>query len=53
MSVQGQTLPWRPFLATAARPPKPDMGRRGWDGRKVPTADPANPLVEHSKDAVA
>ena len=34
-----QTLPSRDFCGTAALPLKPDIARRGWHGRKVPTED--------------
>jgi hypothetical protein len=39
MSQMGQTLPSRDFCGTAALPLKPDIARRGWHGRKVPTCD--------------
>src|SRR4029453_13989028 len=32
----GQPLPSRDFCGTAALPLKPDIGWRGWHGRKVP-----------------
>src|ERR1700747_2183244 len=34
MSELGQTLPSRDFCGTAALPPKPDIGWRGWHDRK-------------------
>jgi hypothetical protein len=36
MSQLGQNLPSRDFCGTAALPLKPDIGWRGWHGRKVP-----------------
>jgi hypothetical protein len=38
MSLEGQTLPSRDLCSTAALPLKPDIARRGWDGRRVPQA---------------
>jgi hypothetical protein len=32
----GQPLPYQDFCGTAALPPKPDIARRDWHGRKVP-----------------
>src|SRR5438128_5538042 len=52
MSVQGQTLPSRDFCGTAALPPKPDIGWRGWHVRKVPFPDscPAQKSEETVRD---
>jgi hypothetical protein len=36
MTALGQTLPSRDFCGTAALRLKPDIGWRGWHGRKVP-----------------
>jgi hypothetical protein len=44
MAEMGQTLPSRDFCGTAALPLKPDIARRGWDGRRVPCADFQQPF---------
>jgi hypothetical protein len=40
MSQLGQPLPSQDFCGTAALPLKPDIARRGWHGRRVPTSLP-------------
>jgi hypothetical protein len=42
MSLEGQTLPSCDFCDTAALPLRPDIGWRGWHGRKVPKAAVSN-----------
>jgi len=41
-AAMGQTLPSQDFCGTAALPLKPEIARRGWQGRKVPEAAVSN-----------